>query len=96
MEERAPYTVNVSYEVIGQNIGKLVERKNKAYGDSFNQSGEFLKILYPDGIQPDQYQDMLGIVRVFDKMMRIANEKGAFDENPWEDVAGYGILRCKE
>jgi hypothetical protein len=83
----------IEYETIGQEIGKLVAEKNKAYGDSFNKSGDFLKILYPDGIQPEQYADMLGVVRVFDKLMRVANRKDAFGENPWKDVAGYGILR---
>lgn len=84
------------YELIGKSIGSLVDEKNQAYGDSFNKSGEFLKILYPDGIQPEQYGDMLGIVRVFDKLMRIATNKGAFNENPWTDICGYSILKSEE
>lgn len=83
------------YEKIGTAIGKLVDEKNKAYGDAFHKSGEFLKILYPDGVRPDQYTDMLAIVRVFDKIMRIANRKNAFGENPWNDLAGYGILKAE-
>lgn len=83
------------YEKIGTVIGKLVDEKNKAYGDAFHKSGEFLKILYPDGVRPDQYTDMLAIVRVFDKIMRIANRKDAFGENPWNDLAGYGILKAE-
>lgn len=85
-----------SHERTGQEIGRLVDEKDRAYGKSFDKSGEFLKILYPNGVQPDQYVDMLGIVRVFDKMMRIANRKDAFGENPWKDIVGYGILRSKE
>lgn len=84
------------YENIGCEIGRLVDEKNAAYGDSFNKSGEFLKLLYPNGIHTDQYKDMLGIIRVFDKLMRIATSKDAFDESPWNDIAGYGILRSKE
>ncbi|WP_339165402.1 hypothetical protein [Siminovitchia sp. FSL W7-1587] len=84
------------YENIGRSIGRLVDQKNKAYGDAFNKSSEFLKILYPDGVNPDQYDDMLAIVRVFDKLMRIATQKDAFGENPWEDVAGYGILKAED
>lgn len=80
------------YETIGKEIGSLVDVKNKAYGDSFNKSGEFLKLLYPNGISPYQYRDMLGIIRVFDKQMRIATHKDALGENPWKDIAGYGIL----
>lgn len=82
----------VPFELLGANIGKLVAEKNAAYGDSFNKCGEFLKLLYPNGVKPEQYADMLALVRVFDKQMRIATAKDALGENPWRDVAGYGIL----
>lgn len=85
----------MSYEDIGQDIGSLVDEKNKAYGDSFAKSQEFLKILYPNGIEPENYNDVLVLARIFDKMMRIANRKKAFDENPYKDIAGYGILGTK-
>lgn len=81
------------YTDIGKSIGKLVDEKNKAYGDSFNKSSDFLKLLYPNGVSPEQYADMLGIIRVFDKLMRIANSKNAFGEDPWKDIVGYGLLR---
>lgn len=83
------------YEKIGTEIGRLVDKKNKAYGDAFNKSGEFLKILYPEGIRPEQYNDMLAIVRIFDKLMRIATDKNALNENPYNDIAGYGILKAE-
>lgn len=84
------------YETIGQKIGALVDRKNQAYGDSFNQSHQFLELLYPDGVKVEQYSDMLALVRMFDKMMRIANKKEAFDENPFKDLAGYAILKSED
>jgi hypothetical protein len=77
---------------IGADIGKLCERKNMAYGDSFARSGRVLEELYPDGIKPEQYMDMLGLVRVIDKLFRIATDKDAFGESPWGDIAGYGVL----
>jgi hypothetical protein len=77
---------------IGTEIGKLVDEKNAAYGDSFAQTGKFLRILYPSGIQPDQYDDALAMVRIFDKQKRIATRKNAFGESPYRDIAGYGIL----
>ena len=80
------------YTNIGATIGHLVEEKNEAYGDSFEKSQEILKVLYPEGVQPSQYKDMLAITRVVDKLFRIANNKHAFEENPWQDIAGYGIL----
>lgn len=84
-----------TYESIGTDIGRLVDVKNKQYGDAFGKSGEFLKVLYPNGIKPDQYKDMLAVVRVFDKLMRVANGNQG-NENAWNDLAGYGILMSKD
>jgi hypothetical protein len=80
------------FVTLATEIGKLVEEKNAAYGSSFAKCGEFLRILYPDGIQPDQYHDALLIVRIFDKLMRIATAKDALGESPYRDIAGYGLL----
>jgi hypothetical protein len=79
-------------QAIATEIGALVEQKNRAYGDAFSKCGDFLKLLYPDGIQPEQYGDALCLVRIFDKQMRIATDKQALGENPYRDIAGYGIL----
>lgn len=80
------------FENIGLEIGKLVASKNKMYGDSFSQSGMILKILYPNGISIDQYDNALYIVRTIDKLFRIATMKDAFGENPAMDICGYSIL----
>jgi len=81
-----------TYAQIGARIGKLVQKKNIAYGDSFNKSCEMLKILYPNGVTTDQYTDLLSIARIIDKLFRIATQKDAFGESPYGDIAGYGIL----
>jgi hypothetical protein len=80
------------YEKLGMSIGKMVGEKQLAYGDSFGRAGQVLKVLYPDGIILDQYDDMLAVVRIIDKLFRVANNKGAFGESPFRDIAGYGIL----
>lgn len=80
------------YEKLGAEIGKLVAEKQTAYGDSFGKSGNVLRILYPNGIQPDQYNDALAVVRIIDKLFRIANNKDVFGESPYKDIAGYAIL----
>lgn len=74
-------------------LAKLLIEKNKSYGNSFAVSGDFLKILWPEGVAPHQYTDMLTIIRIFDKIMRIINKKGAFEENPFRDIAGYALLQ---
>ena len=81
-----------NYELIGNEIGKLVQEKNEAYGDSFGQACKILEVLYPDGIKPTQYRDALAITRVIDKLFRLANKKDAFGESPWRDICGYAIL----
>lgn len=84
------------YEEIGGEIGRLVDRKQKAYGRSFDHVGKILAILYPAGIRPEQYDDLGGMIRILDKFFRIATQKRAFGENPWEDVAGYGLLMNRD
>ena len=83
------------YERLGAEIGSMVDTKQKAYGDSFGMSGAVLKILYPNGVSVDQYDDMLAIARIVDKLFRIATDKEAFGENPFRDIAGYGLLGSK-
>ena len=84
-----------TYTETGKEIGVLKKKKNKAYGDSFHKSGEILKILFPNGIAISQYKDMLYIVRVVDKLFRLATDKDAFGENPAKDIAGYSILKAR-
>ena len=82
----------MQYEKIGTEIGRLVQKKNEAYGDSFGQASKILEVLYPNGIKPNQYRDALAITRVIDKLFRLANKKDAFGESPWRDICGYAIL----
>lgn len=81
-----------TFEEIGKAVGKIVSEKNRAYGDSFSQSGMILKILYPNGISVEQYDNALYIIRTIDKLFRIATMKDAFGENPAMDICGYSIL----
>ena len=77
---------------IAVKIAELVQEKNTAYGDAAGKSVEYLKLLYPNGVRPEQYQNMLLLVRDFDKNMRIATDEDALGESPWGDKAGYAIL----
>ena len=84
-----------SFTELANGIGELVEHKNKAYGSAFDRAGDFLRVLYPEGIKPDQYKDMLCIVRVFDKLMRIATSYEGTEEkkvDAYSDLMGYGLL----
>ena len=86
------------YKEIGNEIGTLVDEKNAAYGSAFDKSGEVLKVLYPLGISPNQYTDVLATLRILDKLFRIASptisDEGT--EEAYKDIAGYGILGVKK
>lgn len=80
------------YQELGAKIGQLCAEKQAAYGDSYTRSGDVLKILYPNGVQPDQYVELLAIARVLDKLFRIVTDPNYGDESPWKDIAGYALL----
>lgn len=84
----------------GQQIGELVESKQKQYGRAAEKAGGILAILYPDGVQPHQYTDMLIVVRILDKCSRIAQRgadgKDLGGESPYRDIAGYSLLGLGE
>lgn len=83
----------INYEEIGQRIGKLVAEKQKAYGNSYGNSGKILEILFPNGVKPAEYTELLAICRVVDKLFRLANDPHYGGESPWGDIVGYGLLR---
>lgn len=80
------------YVGLASEVGKLVEEKQKAYGDSFNRSELILKVLYPDGIKPENYKDLLTITRMIDKLFRIVTNNDPFNESPYRDLVGYSLL----
>ena len=81
-----------TYPELGQLIGELVERKQEQYGDAFGRAGAVLREMYPDGIRPEQYDDLLAIVRIIDKLFRVATRATSERESPGIDIAGYGLL----
>jgi len=81
-----------AFDSITSKLSALLKEKNRAYGNSFNKTGAILAQMFPSGVPVDKIDDMLYIVRVLDKLMRIASDKGAFGEDPLQDVAGYSVL----
>jgi hypothetical protein len=88
--------MTMTYLQLGTEIGALVDVKNAAYGSSFEKCGDFLRLLFPEGIPPHRLEDALLLVRIFDKQMRIATDQDAFGESPYADIAGYGLLGAKQ
>jgi hypothetical protein len=83
------------YKQKAEEIGAMVDEKNRLYGSSFEKAGEILKQLYPDGVKPEQYKDMLGVTRVIDKLFRVANGDYG-NESAWRDICGYGLIMDRE
>lgn len=81
-----------AWERIGGEVGRLVAEKQAAYGDSFGKAGAVMRILYPDGVPAEKLDDALTVVRVLDKLFRIATDRDALGESPWRDIAGYALL----
>ncbi len=77
------------------NLGKLLEEKNRQYGNSYITVPDILRILYPTGIKPGEYGDASAIIRILDKISRRAagNSDAAED---WRDIAGYGVVKLAE
>lgn len=82
----------INYVLKALDIADLVIEKQFAYGNSFEKSGEVMRILYPNGIKPEQMDDALTIVRILDKLFRVAHKKDAFGESPYRDIMGYALL----
>ncbi len=80
------------FEGLAAAVGRVVAEKQAAYGDSFGKSGAVMRILYPTGIPPEKLDDALTIVRILDKLFRVATDKDAFGESPFKDILGYALL----
>lgn len=80
------------YHDVARGLADLVVKKQAAYGDSFGKSGEVMRLLYPNGVAPEKLDDALTVVRVLDKLFRIATDRDALGESPWRDVLGYALL----
>ncbi|RKH19149.1 hypothetical protein D7X74_07620 [Corallococcus sp. CA047B] len=85
-------TPTYKHEKLGAEVGALVDAKQAAYGDAFGKAGQVLSVLYPDGIPLAKLNDALTVVRILDKLFRIATDRDALGESPWQDVAGYALL----
>lgn len=81
--------MSTSYEALGAIIGSLVDEKASAYGPAFKKTAQYLELLFPDGIQPEQYIHVGLLIRDFDKTCRIAN--GHYEDS-YQDKAGYALL----
>jgi hypothetical protein len=84
-----------TYKDIALELAELVERKQEAYGNSFDKATQILQILYPEGISFEDIHNVLVITRILDKISRIATNRDSFNEDPWQDIMGYALLELQ-
>ena len=71
-------------------IADLLNDKHLQYGDTFKETAVVLRRLYPDGIKPQQYSDVLYVLRIYENLVRALNMENSAE--PWRDIAGFAIL----
>ncbi len=82
------------WELAGRHVGRLVGEKRRQYGNALEKSAAILTLLFPGGIQPVQYVDACSMMRVLEKLSRVASgDQG--DESAWIDIAGHGLVAAK-
>ena len=81
-----------NYEERGREIGRVVDEKNAAYGNSFHEAHRILEVFWPEGIPVEAYPLVMAFTRIVDKMFRLVHQPEAFGENPANDLAGYCLL----
>jgi len=84
------------YETLATAIGRLTDEKARQYGDSAERSEKIMKVLYPNGVPVSALKNALLIVRMCDKLCRIATQDttgvdGA-GEDAYKDIAGYALI----
>lgn len=76
--------------------GELV-RKQELLGDSFFRSKQAMGVVYPNGIDLDQFGDALIVSRVMDKLCAISHMGSrASSRKYWLDILGLTMLRLAD
>lgn len=95
-KQEPPFPEMAMYEKLAMEIATVLQQKNAAYGSAFEKTTDILKQLFPRGIPVDSYKDVHVIVRVLDKLSRVAQNNDPYGEDPWMDICGYSILAQTE
>jgi hypothetical protein len=89
--DQQEYKMN-KFEKIASNLATILSMKNDAYGNAFDKTTQILTLLYPTGIKVEQFKDVHVLIRMLDKLSRIARDNDPMGESPYMDIAGYSIL----
>ena len=81
-----------SFRAVAEEVAAEVEEKDRRYGRAVLRGVEVLKILYPEGVRPDQYADAFLTLRLFEKRSRIASAQDDDLEDARRDSLGYCLV----
>ena len=84
----------MNHEDTAKELCALLEEKEKRYGRAYLDVPKMLQILYPNGVRPQEYNTLLTITRILDKIYRLSNNDTT--EDPWLDIAGYAFLELRK
>lgn len=73
-------------------LAGILQAKNEMYGNSYADTGTFLRLLWPSGCSAGELDHVMLCARMFDKMKRLAAAKPGDEEDPLLDLAGYAVL----
>jgi len=81
------------FHALAAGLATMLEEKRQAYGQNMEIVPKVMELLYPNGVRPEHYPTMLLLVRILDKISRLASGGGrwALGEDAWKDIAGYAL-----
>lgn len=85
--------IKMNFKEKALEVAEMLERKSEEYDAPYDSDNDFLKIMYPNGVAPDKYADMVLCLRLYDTLKKLTKSG---DTKYIEYIAGYGILAMCE
>lgn len=73
---------------------ELVKAKSFEYGKVDKSISLILRDIFPDGIPPEKYEEVIFSIRILEKLFRILSVSIGDDRknDAFQDIVGYGLL----
>jgi len=73
--------------------GRDIADKASDFADSFTTAPQALRLLYPDGVKPDQLEDTATLIRIWDSMSKIAHCDDQKRDETYKEIFSFAVLR---
>jgi hypothetical protein len=81
-------------EVLAPKLVEEIKIASRQNGNSFVEATKVMKVLFPQGIAGKE-QDAFAMVRILDKMFRIANAPSETASILWQELCAYALSGLK-